>query len=127
MQPSAMLHNDTHVLNAIVVQVLYRLIAQQNGQEEIRVPLAIIKSWFDSLLGEIIEAVQDVLTRVSDNGDTVDYMLIVGGFGGSPYLIAQLRVAFGHQVTDVVCPGVPSQAVLKGDFYQTSHRLGLLL
>lgn len=98
-----------------MVQVLYRLVEQPNGQEEIRVPLPIIKSWFDSLLGEIVEAVQNVLTRVSDGGNTVDYMLIVGGFGASPYLIAQLRGAFGHQVTEVVCPGVPSQAVLKGE------------
>ena len=47
-------------------------------------------------------------------GKLVDYMLIVGGFGASPYLIAKLRDAFSHQVDEVVCPGVPSQAVLKG-------------
>lgn len=87
---------------------------QTGEEEEIRIPQAVVKSWFDHLLDQIIEAVQGTLDRVDANGNTVDNMLIVGGFGGSPYLIARLREAFSSQVKEVVCPGVPSQAVLKG-------------
>lgn len=98
----------------LVQQVLYRLVEQTGEEEEIRIPQAVVESWFDQLLDQIIKAVQGTLSRVDAHGNTVDNMLIVGGFGGSPYLIARLREAFSSQVKEVVCPGVPSQAVLKG-------------
>lgn len=84
------------------------------------VSVELMKAWFDTVIDDIIRAVEDTLARVSDTGNTVDYMLIVGGFGGSPYLIAKLREAFSNQVGEVVCPGVPSQAVLKGKTPLTS-------
>lgn len=73
-----------------------------------------MQGWFDIVVNDIIRAVRESLNRTLANGKTVDYMLIVGGFGASPYLIAKLRRAFSAQVQEVVCPGVPSQAVLKG-------------
>ena len=93
-----------------------RLASQEEGNEDqIVVPLAVMKQFFDSLLDRIISAGQSCLDRVGKTGHRCDYMLVVGGFGGSPYLIARLREAFSHQVRkEVVCPGVPSQAVLKG-------------
>ncbi|KAL3145611.1 hypothetical protein ABBQ32_003157 [Trebouxia sp. C0010 RCD-2024] len=94
--------------------VLERLEAQGCVDDEIVVSVELMKAWFDTVIDDIIRAVEDTLARVSDTGNTVDYMLIVGGFGGSPYLIAKLREAFSNQVGEVVCPGVPSQAVLKG-------------
>lgn len=95
-------------------QVLERLEAQGCTDDEIVVSVELMKGWFDTVIDDIIRAVEDTLARVSDTGNTVDYMLVVGGFGGSPYLIASLREAFSNQVKEVVCPGVPSQAVLKG-------------
>lgn len=83
--------------------------------DSIHVPLHIMKYFFDSLIDQIRQAVQRCLDRAQAAGVSVDYMLIAGGFGGSPYLIQAMRDAFEHQlVKDVVCPGVPSQAVLKG-------------
>lgn len=67
---------------------------------------------FDRLQDMIIGATQKVLDRV--NG-TCDYMLIVGGFGESTYLVEKLREAFADSVVHrIVSPDVPSQAVLKG-------------
>ena len=67
---------------------------------------------FDQLVDMIIEAGHAVLDRA--NG-ICDYMLIVGGFGESPYLVDRLRRAFHNSVTNrIVSPDVPSQAVLKG-------------
>lgn len=99
------------------MQVMERLTEQFGGNEDqIVVPLATMKKFFDVLLDEIIKAVQSTLDRVSRSGSQCDYMLIVGGFGGSPYLITRLRQAFNQQVLkEVVCSGVPSQAVLKGN------------
>ena len=97
------------------LQTMERLADQEGGSEDqLVVPLSVMKGFFDKLLEQIIRAVQSTLDRASKNGDKCDYMLIVGGFGSSPYLIARLREAFSHQVLkEVVCPGVPSQAVLK--------------
>lgn len=79
-------------------------------------PQEVVEGWFDDLLQQIIQAIHDILNQVEvDDGRVADYMLIVGGFGGSPYLIAKLRNACGRRVGEVVCPGVPSQAVLKGN------------
>ena len=83
--------------------------------DSILVPLDIMKRFFDSLINQIRQAVQRCVDRAQAAGVSVDYMLIAGGFGGSPYLIQAMRDAFEHQlVKGVVCPGVPSQAVLKG-------------
>lgn len=98
------------------LQIIERLADQEEGSEDqIVVPLTIMKQFFDTLLDRIIIAIQGSLDRASRGGEQCDYMLLVGGFGGSPYLIARLRKAFSHQgLKEVVCPGVPSQAVLKG-------------
>lgn len=82
--------------------------------DELVVSLEDMQGWFDIIVNEILQAVRKSLDRVATTGNTVDYMLVVGGFGASPYLIAKLRGAFGEEVQEVVCPGVPSQAVLKG-------------
>ena len=67
---------------------------------------------FDQLLDMIIAAIQKVLDRVNGR---CHYMLIVGGFGESTYLVERLRRAFAGNVTNrIVSPDVPSQAVLKG-------------
>lgn len=96
-----------------VYQVLLCLGEKFGEEEEIRVPRVTVRIWFDQLLDKIVQAVEDILDRVG-SCNSIDYMLIVGGFGGSPYLISRLRDAFESQVKEVVCPGVPSQAVLKG-------------
>ncbi len=103
-------------LLALQSQIIERLADQEEGSEDqIVVPLTIMKQFFDTLLDRIITAIQGSLDRASRGGEQCDYMLLVGGFGSSPYLIARLRKAFSHQVLkEVVCPGVPSQAVLKG-------------
>lgn len=86
------------------------------GSDHIVVPLDIMKGFFDSLIQQIIHAAQGCMDRAQATGVSVDYMLIAGGFGGSPYLIQAMRDAFEHQLLQgVVCPGVPAQAVLKGD------------
>lgn len=95
-------------------QVLERLEEQGWDEDQIVVSVELMKSWFDAVVDDIIRAVRESLARVTVTGCTVDYMLIVGGFGASPYLIAKLREAFSDHVREVVCPGVPSQAVLKG-------------
>ena len=70
---------------------------------------------FDQLLDMIIGATWKVLDRVTGR---CDYMLIVGGFGESSYLIEKMRQAFSGAVTHrIVSPDVPSQAVLKGKWH----------
>ncbi len=116
-------------LLALQLQIIERLADQEEGSEDqIVVPMAVMKQFFDTLLDRIITAVQGSLDRASRGGEQCDYMLLVGGFGSSPYLIARLRKAFSHQVLkQVVCPGVPSQAVLKGThLYKLALRLLLL-
>ena len=95
------------------LQALYRL-AALGAEDEIQVPAATMRCWFDSLIDPIIAAVHSSLSRASDQGCPVDYMLIVGGFGGSPYFIKRIRAAFEAHVTRIVCPGVPSESVLQG-------------
>ena len=74
-----------------------------------------MQGFFDNLIGHMIEAIQGSLNRAEATGHQCDYMLVVGGFGGFPYLITRLRAASSHQVLkEVVSPGVPSQAILKG-------------
>lgn len=92
------------------------LAQQSRGREDqITVPLHTMRAMFDKLVDAIVEKCQHTLDRISQAGITCDHMLIVGGFGGSPYLIAKMRAAFQEQVKQgVVSPGVPSQAVLKG-------------
>ena len=97
----------------VALQVLERLEAQGWVDDEIVVSVELRTDWFDAVVNDI-KAVDDSIARVTAMGKSVDYMLIVGGFGASPYLIAKLRDAFSHPVDEVVCPGVPSQAVLKG-------------
>ena len=96
---------------------MWEVIEELEGgvSDSIVVPLDIMKGFFDSLVEQIRQAVQRSLDRAHAGGVSVDYMLIAGGFGGSPYLIQAMRDAFEHQVVKgVVCPGIPSQAVLKG-------------
>lgn len=67
---------------------------------------------FDQLLDMITGATQKVLDRAEGR---CDYMLIVGGFAESTYLVEKLRHKFSSSVTHrIVSPDVPSQAVLKG-------------
>lgn len=93
-----------------------RLAEQEDeSEDQIVVPLTTMKRFFDHLLEPIIKAIQSSLSRAKAAGKQCEYMLIVGGFGSSAYLISRLRKAFSHQVLkEVVCPGVASQAVLKG-------------
>ena len=80
---------------------------------------------FDQLLAMIIGATQKVLDRAKGG---CDYMLIVGGFAESTYLIQKLRQAFAGSVTHkIVSPDVPSQAVLKGKLCCTLHYCELFL
>lgn len=79
---------------------------------------------FDQLLDMIIGATKKVLNRVKGR---CDYMLIVGGFGESTYLVEKLRKAFAGNVTHrIVSPDVPSQAVLKGKCCTVSGLLSRL-
>ena len=75
--------------------------------DELVMTLEDLQGWFDTVVNEIIDAMRESLNRVAATGKTVDYMLIVGGFGSSPYLEAKLRGAFSDQVGRVVSPGVP--------------------
>ncbi len=80
--------------------------------EELHISVEDSPEMFDQLLAMIIGATQKVLDRAKGG---CDYMLIVGGFAESTYLIQKLRQAFAGSVTHkIVSPDVPSQAVLKG-------------
>lgn len=100
-----------------VLQVTERLEQEQDGvDDEVIISTEDSCDLFDQLLDMIIGATQKVLDRV---GGSCDYMLIVGGFGESTYLVDQLRQAFAGNVTHrIVSPDVPSQAVLKGESLQ---------
>ena len=100
-----------------VLQVLERL-EEKGWVDEILVSANTVQDWFDSLVVEITMAIARSMSRVKAIGKQVDYLLIVGGFGGSPHLISKLRQRFSSEVKEVVCPGVPSQAVLKGETWQ---------
>ena len=93
--------------------------------EELHISVEDSCEMFDQLLTMIIGATQKVLDRANNE---CDYMLIVGGFAESTYLIEKLRQAFAGSVTQrIVSPGVPSQAVLKGKLYCMLRHFELFL
>ena len=97
------------------MQVMESLAQHGGSADQIVVPVAKMKEFFDYVIDKITIAVQKSLDRAAIFAKKCDYMLVVGGFGGSPYLIARLRSAFSKKVMKgIISPGVPSQAVLKG-------------
>ena len=102
-----------------------RLYEEQDGvDDELIISVEDSCELFDQLLDMIIGATKKVLNRVKGR---CDYMLIVGGFGESTYLVERLRKVFASNVTQrIVSPDVPSQAVLKGKSCTVSGLLSRL-
>lgn len=85
---------------------------QEGAKDTLWVPLDEAKEMFDNPINRIIAAVHGSLRRI---GGKCDFMLIVGGFGESPYLFKRLQAEFQHVTRQaILSPDVPSQAVLKG-------------
>ena len=67
---------------------------------------------FDNPVDKIVAATQQTLICI---GGSCDYMLLVGGFSGSEYLIQKMRSAFSGSVRQrIVSPDYASAAVLQG-------------
>lgn len=67
----------------------------------------LMKEIFNSAITDILDAVNEVLGQV----DSIDNIILVGGFSESPYIQKVMRENFGNLV---VLPNEPSGAVLKG-------------
>lgn len=93
------------------IQVIDNLSAVLTDGELI-IPTEVVCSIFDKSVDKIISAVQAMLSRA---GGSCDYMLLVGGYAESAYLVQKLRTAFSASVRcKIVAPDAPSQSVLKG-------------
>ena len=95
-------------------QICQKLSAEQDGNdEELVISKEAACAMFDKVLEQIIEATKKLLARTEGG---CDYILLVGGFAESPYLVKIIREAFSSSVRrKIVRPDVPSQAVLKGE------------
>ena len=75
-----------------------------------------LRSLFDNVVPDILDLIEGQLavmdeSRGADSGQ--DAILLVGGFGSSPYLQEAVRERFGHRA-QVVVPPDPNVAVLHG-------------
>lgn len=104
------------------VQICQKLSAEQNGNdEELVISQEAACAIFDKVLDQIIEATKKLLARAEGG---CDYMLLVGGFAESPYLVKRIRKASSNSVRrKIVRPDVPSQAVLKGEPFSPKRTL----
>ncbi|KAG2198766.1 hypothetical protein INT47_010552 [Mucor saturninus] len=81
---------------------------------------------FKPVIQKVIKLVQFQLDRL--NGTLLDYIIIVGGFGQSKYLIEKIKEKFASIVGDVIVPDGGEVAVTRGavyfglDPYSISHR-----
>lgn len=81
---------------------------------------------FNPVIQEVIQLVQFQLDRL--NGTSLDYIIIVGGFGQNKYLIEKIKENFASKVGDVIVPDGGEVAVTRGavyfglDPYSISHR-----
>mmetsp|Transcript_13369 Transcript_13369/g.31322 ORF Transcript_13369/g.31322 Transcript_13369/m.31322 type:complete len:586 (-) Transcript_13369:405-2162(-) len=73
------------------------------------VPLSKIQNFFRPVVEKIVKHVSDLLERTP-----VDYILLVGGFAESKFLMHRVKNAFENDNTRVVVPLRPSLAVVRG-------------
>lgn len=64
-----------------------------------------LQELFDPVVDDVIERIQAQVTRVHKCGNSVDGILVVGGFGNSDYLFGKVKEEFGS-------PNVPLQYLL---------------
>lgn len=96
-----------------VLQLTEDLADRQCGvDDQFWVPESQAKAMFDNPVDKIVAATQQTLICI---GGSCDYMLLVGGFSGSEYLIQKMRSAFSGSVRQrIVSPDYASAAVLQG-------------
>jgi len=80
------------------------------GLDKLRVEPKIIQSWFDGPLDHLVQHVKEILRE--PNMRKVESILLVGGFGESPY--AQERMALEFPEYRIIVPKDAGIVVLKG-------------
>ena len=85
---------------------------QEEADDELWISVETTKAMFDKLVDEIVTCTNSVLMKA---GGHCEVMLLVGGFGSSPYLKSRLQSAFSGLARHVLSPEDAGAAVLKGE------------
>ena len=101
---------ETGTLEEKLFRVPYGRGLELRASDKLRVDPKIIQNWFDDPLDLLIQTVRKILRK--RNMRKVNKILLVGGFGESPYTQERMTLAFQNKT--IVIPKDASIAVLKG-------------
>ncbi|KAG0593064.1 hypothetical protein KC19_1G303000 [Ceratodon purpureus] len=78
---------------------------------EVEISFKELQSIFDPIVQENLDLIQRQLAEV---GSKVRFLVLVGGFTESPYLLHRIKQTFGAMVESIICPPNPGSAICQG-------------
>jgi molecular chaperone DnaK (HSP70) len=82
----------------------------RDAYDEIQLTYQDMQRIFDPVVNKNLELIAAQLSQTTG----IKAMLVVGGFAGSPYLMARIRERFQDEVLEIVSPPSPGSAVCQG-------------
>jgi hypothetical protein len=83
---------------------------ERESYHEIELSHSEMKAIFDPVVNENLDLIAAQLSQTHD----IKVMLVVGGFAGSPYLMARIKNSFASEVERIISPPNPGSAVCQG-------------
>jgi hypothetical protein len=90
----------------------------EDDKHEVGIKVGLLETQvFDPVVNIILDQIKSQIFRVERQGKKLDYIILVGGFGRSQYLMKKVKSAFESQVKDVIIPNSAELAVTRGAVY----------
>lgn len=84
--------------------------------DSLEIPIKVLANEvFDPVIDEVINLIQFQLDRLNET--KLDYIILVGGFGQSKYLLRKIKDNFEYKVGNIVVPDAGELAVSRGAVY----------
>ncbi|KAI8926264.1 hypothetical protein BC831DRAFT_457079 [Entophlyctis helioformis] len=99
------------VLQYVPEDVKERWSNEQGNEEELHIPMERMLAIFHRPVSQCVKLVEEQLQRI---GGKCDYLVLVGGFSSSRYLVSQVNHHFRKMVGKIIVPNNPTAAVVQG-------------
>ncbi|ORX62917.1 hypothetical protein DM01DRAFT_1331025 [Hesseltinella vesiculosa] len=74
---------------------------------------------FDPVINQVLQLIEQQFREL--DGQTIDYLFLVGGFGTSHYLYQRIQDTFRNRIHQIVCPNRAEMAIVRGAVYFGLH------